>query len=159
MVTQQNSSQSKRFLGQLEWIITLIIPIVGLVAILDIPFYLTGTSIFIQQYLALFWGLICSLIFLVLPAKRGAPRNEVPWYDGVLAIASVCLGLYVTIFYPGILMTLGVIDTTRILLGMAAVIIVLETTRRMEGWPLTIIILCFIAYALFSNYSICINAT
>jgi TRAP transporter 4TM/12TM fusion protein len=144
--------KSKGIFGSLEWIITLITPIVGLVAILDIPFYLTGTSIFIQQYLALFWGLICSLIFLTLPAKKGSPREGVPWYDMVLAAASIYLGLYVTLFYPKILLTLGVIDPTRIILGMTAIIIVLETTRRLEGWPLTIIIICFIFYALFSNY-------
>ena len=152
MVTEQKESQSKGIFGHLEWVITLAIPIVGLVAILDIPFYLTGTSIFIQQYLALFWGLICALIFLTLPAKKGSPREEVPWYDVILAAASICLGLYVTIFYPRILLTLGVIDPTRVILGMTAIIIVLETTRRLEGWPLTIIIICFIAYALFSNY-------
>jgi TRAP transporter 4TM/12TM fusion protein len=143
---------SKGIFGRLEWIITLVTPIVGLVAILDIPFYLTGTSIFIQQYLALFWGLICSLIFLTLPAQKGSPREGVPWYDVILAAASIYLGLYVTLFYPNILLTLGVIDPTRIILGMTAIIIVLETTRRLEGWPLTIIILCFIGYALFSNY-------
>jgi TRAP transporter 4TM/12TM fusion protein len=144
--------KSKGIFGRLEWIITLITPIVGLVAILDIPFYITGTSIFIQQYLALFWGLICSLIFLTLPAKKGSPREEVPWYDVILSVASICLGLYVTLFYRMILLTLGVIDPTRVVLGIIAVIIVLETTRRLEGWPLTIIILCFIFYALFSNY-------
>jgi TRAP transporter 4TM/12TM fusion protein len=144
--------KSKGIFESLEWIITLVTPIVGLVAILDIPFYITGTSIFIQQYLALFWGLICSLIFLTVPAKKGSPREEVPWYDVILSVASICLGLYVTLFYPKILLTLGVIDPTRVVLGLTAILIVLETTRRLEGWPLTIIILCFIGYALFSNY-------
>jgi len=152
MVTEQKESQSKGILGRLEWIITLAIPIVGLVAILDIPFYLTGTSIFVQQYLALFWGLICALIFLTLPANKGASHDGLPFYDLILAIASMCLGLYVTLFYPKILLTLGVIDPTRVVLGIIAVIIVLESTRRLEGWPLTIIIICFIAYALFSDY-------
>jgi hypothetical protein len=54
---------SKKISGRLSWIITLLVPVVGLVAILDIPFYFTRTSTFIQQYLALFWGLISALIF------------------------------------------------------------------------------------------------
>jgi TRAP transporter 4TM/12TM fusion protein len=37
-------------------------------------------------------------------------------------------------------------------LGVIAIAIVLESTRRLEGWPLPIIIGCFIAYALLSNY-------
>jgi TRAP transporter 4TM/12TM fusion protein len=150
MVTGEK--QSKGILGHLVWVITLAIPIVGLVAILDIPFYLTGVSIFVQQYLALFWGLICALIFLTIPASKGASHDGVPLYDRFLAVASMCLGLYVTLFYPKILLTLGILDPLRVVLGIMAVIIVLESTRRLEGWPLTIIIASFIAYALFSNY-------
>ena len=69
---------SKKISGRLSWIITLLVPVVGLVAILDLPFYFTRTSIFIQQYLALFWGLISALIFLIIPAKKGAPREGTP---------------------------------------------------------------------------------
>ena len=143
---------SNKISGRLSWIITLLVPVVGLVAILDLPFYFTRTSIFIQQYLALFWGLISALIFLTIPAKKGAPREGTPLYDVILSVASICVGLYVTLYYPKILFTLGILDPTRIILGILAVMIVLESTRRLEGWPLVIIILCFIAYALFSNY-------
>ena len=122
--------------------IALLIPVVGLVAILDIPFYLTRVSIFYQQYLALFWGLISALLFLTVPAKKGTPRDGVPFYDLLLALISIFLGLYVTLYYPKILFTLGIMSTPRVLLGILAVIIVLETTRRLEGWALTVIILC-----------------
>jgi TRAP transporter 4TM/12TM fusion protein len=143
---------SKKISGRLSWIITLLVPVVGLVAILDLPFYFTRTSTFIQQYLALFWGLISALIFLTIPVKKGSPREGTPFYDVILSVASICVGLYVTLYYPKILFTLGILNMPRIVLGILAVLIVLETTRRLEGWPLTIIILCFIAYALFSNY-------
>lgn len=132
--------------------LTLAIPVVGLVAIIDIPFYFTGVSLFVQQYLALFWGLVSALVFLTVPVRGGRRSDEVPFYDVILALASICVGLYVTLFYPKILLTLGIINSTRIFLGILAVGIVLETTRRLEGWPLTIIIGCFIAYALFSNF-------
>jgi TRAP transporter 4TM/12TM fusion protein len=143
---------SQRISDPLSKVIALLIPVVGLVAILDIPFYLTRVSIFYQQYLALFWGLISGLLFLTVPAKKGSPRERVPFYDLLLALISIFLGLYVTLYYPKILFTLGIMSTSRVLLGVLAVIIVLETTRRLEGWALTLIILCFIAYALFSNY-------
>jgi TRAP transporter 4TM/12TM fusion protein len=150
MVTERRLSQ--RISDRLSWVIALLVPVVGLVAILDIPFYLTRASIFYQQYLALFWGLICALLFLIVPAKKGAPRGEVPFYDLLLALTSILLGLYVTLSYPKILFTLGIVSPSRVLLAVLAVLIVLETTRRLEGWALTLIILCFIAYALFSNY-------
>jgi TRAP transporter 4TM/12TM fusion protein len=150
MVTGQK--QSKGILEHMKWVLTLAVPIVGLVAILDIPFYLTRVSLFTQQYLALFWGLISALIFLTIPAIKGASRDKVPIYDVILSIASICVALYVTLFYPEILMSLGIINPNRIVLGIIAVTIVLESTRRLEGWPLTIIIGCFIGYALFSGY-------
>src|SRR5512143_2152267 len=126
----------KKYLAPFEWIITLLVPIVGLVAILDIPFYLTRVSIFTQQYLALFWGLISALIFLIYPAVKGTPREKVPIYDVILFVLSIYLGLYVTLFYPEILMSLGLITTKRIVLGVLAVIVVMESTRRLEGWAL-----------------------
>ena len=150
MVTGGNLS--KTLSGRLVRIITLAIPIVGLVAILDIPFYLTRTSIFVQQYLALFWGLVSALVFLTVPARKGASREGAPFYDVVFAMASLCAGIYVTVFYPKILLTLGIISPARIVLGLLAILTVLECTRRLEGWALTIIILCFIAYALFGSY-------
>jgi TRAP transporter 4TM/12TM fusion protein len=143
---------SKKVSDRLSWIVTLLVPAVGLVAILDIPFYLTRASIFYQQYLALFWGLISTLIFLTVPAKKGTTRDRVPFYDLFFAFASIFVGLYVTLFYPKILFTLGILSTPRVILGILAVMIVLESTRRLEGWALTVIILCFIAYALFSDY-------
>ena len=90
--------------------------------------------------------------FLTVPAKKGSSRDGVPFYDLLLALISIFLGLYVTLYYPKVLFTLGIISTARVLLGVLAVMIVLESTRRLEGWALTLIILFFIAYALFSNY-------
>jgi TRAP transporter 4TM/12TM fusion protein len=150
MVVERGAPKS--VLKNIEGALTLLIPIVGIVAVLDIPFYLTGVSILLQQYLGLFWGLVSALIFLIVPAQKKATRETPPWYDVLGAAFSVCLGLYVTIYYPDILQTLGRIETIRVVYGAIAVIIVLECTRRMEGWPLTIIVVCFIFYALFSDY-------
>ncbi len=93
----EERSLSRRIADPLSWIIALLIPIVGLVAILDVPFYFTRASIFYQQYLALFWGLISALLFLTVPAKKGARREKVPFYDFILALISIFLGLYVTL--------------------------------------------------------------
>jgi TRAP transporter 4TM/12TM fusion protein len=142
----------RRCLKGVEVCLSLFIPLVGLVAILDVPFHLTGASIFTQQYLALFWGLICSLLFIAFPARKRTGRETVPLYDLLLSAFSALAGLYVTLYYPKILLTLGIMDPWRVGLGVVVVFLVLESTRRLEGWALTIIIACFIAYALFGNY-------
>lgn len=150
MVKQQEPA-AKRAVGYLETAIALAAPIVGLVAVLDVPLYLTGVSLFSQQYLALFWGLVSALVFLTVPASKKQPQGGPRWYDLILAGASVCAGVYVAVWYPQLLVTLGVIDAKRVILGIAAAIVVLESTRRLTGWPLVVIVGLFILYARFAH--------
>ena len=64
-----------RLIGLMQTVLEVVIPVVGIVAILDIPLYLTNTSLFNQQYLALFWGLASALIFITVPAsKKGTAK-------------------------------------------------------------------------------------
>lgn len=149
MVKQQEPA-TKGVLRYLETAIALAAPIVGLVAVLDVPLYLTGVSLFSQQYLALFWGLVSALVFLTVPAskkRQSGPR----WYDIILAGASICAGVYVAVWYPELLYTLGIIDVKNVILGIVAIIIVFESTRRLTGWPLVVIVAFFIFYARFAH--------
>lgn len=150
MVKEQEPA-TKGALRYLETAIALAAPIVGLVAVLDVPLYLTGVSLFSQQYLALFWGLVSALVFLTVPASKKQRQGGARWYDLILAGASICAGVYVAVWYPQLLTTLGVIDTKRVILGIAAVIVVLESTRRLTGWPLVVIVAVFILYARFAH--------
>jgi TRAP transporter 4TM/12TM fusion protein len=141
----------KKALEYVEKGITFVVPIIGIVAALDLPMYLARVSLFPQQYLGLFWGLISAFIFLTLPASKKHMRDKPPWYDLILAGLSICVGIYITIWYPKVLLTLGLIETGKIILGIMAVIIVLETTRRVSGWPLVVIVGGFILYARFAH--------
>jgi TRAP transporter 4TM/12TM fusion protein len=125
------------------------ITISGALYILDIPQYF-GKVFFRQQYLGLFLFFLLPAIFLLRPATNKASRDKLPWYDMVFALLGVVIGGYVLIFYPKILSYIGFISTDRIILGTIAVVLVLEGTRRMVGWPLVIIALIFIFYARFS---------
>lgn len=149
MSGQQTSAN--RVLGHLEGVVAFVAPVVGLVGILDIPLYLTGVSLFSQQYLALFWGLVSALVFLTVPASRKERQNKRRWYDLLLAGASLVTGIYVAVWYPQLLTTLGVINAARVILGTAAALIVLESTRRLTGWPLVLIVIGFILYARFAH--------
>jgi hypothetical protein len=46
----------KKVLEDVEKGITFVVPIIGIVAALDLPMYLARVSLFPQQYLGLFWG-------------------------------------------------------------------------------------------------------
>lgn len=125
------------------------IPIVATIFVLDLPLSLTGVSLFNQQYLALFWALVTALIFLTVPASGRSGRKEIKWYDLLLACLTVFIGLYVTFFYPQAVLTLGVPTTLRAILGLGAILVVLESVRRVTGWTIVITILLFILYAKF----------
>ena len=56
--------------------------VVGVTAVLNIPLYLTNYSPFNQQYQAMFWLLVASMIFLTRPATR--KTRPARWYDLVM---------------------------------------------------------------------------
>lgn len=127
------------------------IPIMAIVFVLDVPLYLTGASLFNQQYMALFWSLIVALIFLTVPASKKGVAKRPRWYDWLLVVLTFIVGFYVTIFYPQILRVLGVVAPLQVVMGSLAVLLVLESTRRVAGWPIVIIVVIFILYAKFGN--------
>jgi len=132
-----------------EQALCVLIVALGLTAVLDLPGRWLGLTIFPQQYLGAFWGVVSCLCFLTQPARAGKP---IRWYDHVLAAASLALGLYIAYWYPDILETIGQLSAGRTLLGAAAVLLVLEATRRVAGWPLVIIVGAFLLYGRFGSY-------
>ena len=132
-----------------EKTIGVLVTALGLVAVLDLPMRWGGISIFPQQYLGAFWGLMSCLAFLTYP--RSKKSVGIGWLDLVLAASSLVLGAFVAIWYPDVLMTIGLLTPTRTVLGVLAIIVVLESTRRATGWPLVIICGAFLFYGHFGE--------
>jgi TRAP transporter 4TM/12TM fusion protein len=107
-------------------------------------------AIFNEQYLGLFLGLGLAPVFLTMRAGPRAPVDHVPWYDWLCAAVALATGLYVAIFYPTIAYTLGIITWDKLLLGAAAVLLVLEAVRRVAGWALMWIAVVCLLYAKFA---------
>ena len=57
-------------LGRIEGILLICIPISGVVTILDVFLYF-GISVWVEQYLAVFLGLIMTVVPLIVPATKG----------------------------------------------------------------------------------------
>lgn len=127
------------------------IPFIIVAATLDIPLYLTDTSMFSQQYIAFIWTLETVLLFLIVPASKKSSTKGPRWYDLFLAVLTLPVGLYVTIYYPEILFTLSMVTPLQIVLSGLAVLLVLESTRRVVGWPILCIVVLFIIYAKFGD--------
>ena len=140
----------EKVLDNIMKLLGILVFIVGITAVLNIPLYLTNYSPFNQQYQAMFWVLVATMIFLTRPAsKKTTPAR---WYDLVLIGITLFVGLYIVIFYHELQFTLGVASPFRMVMGILTVLVLLESTRRVAGWPIVIIILVFMVYAKFGNY-------
>ncbi len=139
----------KGLLGTVERGLLICIPLNGILTIFDVFLYF-GRSVWIEQYLAVFLGLIMGLVPLLAPATKGAPADKLPWYDAVLSAFGFWLGLYVVLFYHDIVMSSGLTPLDRTIMGALAILFVMECCRRLLGWALVIIVALFILYGHFS---------
>jgi TRAP transporter 4TM/12TM fusion protein len=92
-----------------------------------------------------------ALAFLILPAKKGSPRNSVPWYDIVLAALGFVSAGWIAIRYPDLVNTVFSHPPGTYIPGAIIVLLLLEALRRSTGWALVIIVGFFVLYALFGD--------
>lgn len=98
-------------------------------------------------------GFALSLIFLLFPArKRKGDRHKVAWYDYILALLAVAVASYWPIMYDELVFRIGRVTELDLVVGILAVLLTLEATRRAVGLPITIISSVFLAYAFFGPY-------
>ncbi len=101
---------------------------------------------------------VLGLIFLVFPHRHAllektavhrlrAPGN-VPWFDWLLAAAVAASVLYIPYIFDDLTFRVGNPLTIDVVMGSILIIALLEATRRSMGWPLPIIAIGFMAYAL-----------
>jgi TRAP transporter 4TM/12TM fusion protein len=100
-------------------------------------------------------GFALSLIFLLFPAnrkKRQKGKFQIAWYDVVLAILSIGVGAYWPLFFEELVMSVGRLTTLDFAVGLVAIVLVLEATRRAVGLPIMIIAIIFLLYGLFGQH-------
>jgi len=129
----------------------ILMPIVGIIGILNIPAYF-GFTIHLQQFIAFIFGLVLSSSFILIPARKGMRKDFLPWYDLISSIIMIVAGLYIAINYETIMVDVGITMTHRVILGILAVLLTIESSRRVVGLPFIIIILVFLVYALFASH-------
>jgi TRAP transporter 4TM/12TM fusion protein len=104
-------------------------------------------AVFKEQYLGLFLALALGAVFVATRAHSGAPASHVPWYDWLLAVSGLVVGLYVAVRYPTLAYALGAVTPDKLALGALAIVLVLEATRRLCGWALVWVAVACLAYA------------
>jgi TRAP transporter 4TM/12TM fusion protein len=148
----EESVRSREITGPLLWganSALVALPLVGIFFLLDVPQKINWL-VFNEQYMGLFLALSLFATFIFVPARGRKDRDYVPWYDQIAAVAGLGVGLYIFFQYPKLVDTLGEITTQSVVLGSLTVLLLAEGSRRLIGWPLVIIAISFLLYALFA---------
>lgn len=135
--------------GIISSLILVLIPLCCLLYILDLHTRF-GIVLYKQQYMALFLALFLASTYMNLPFRSKSPKNRIPWYDFLLAIAAFAVFVRVAIGYEDLMHLVGFAPWKEAYWGIAAVLLVLESVRRLIGWPLIIVSLVFILYGHFA---------
>ncbi|WP_191562202.1 TRAP transporter permease [Metabacillus idriensis] len=142
---------TRKLTGIMGWIAFL-----GLLSFSLFQLYTAIFSVFTAQIQrSVHLGFALALIFLLFPLnkkKKETGKWQVGWYDIVLALLSIVVGAYWPLFMEDIAMRVGILTTTDFAVGVIAILLVLEATRRAVGLPITIIAVIFMLYGIFGQY-------
>jgi len=97
-------------------------------------------------------GVALILIFLLYPAKRGTSSNNIPFYDYILAFLGFSVSFYHVYYYEDLVWRAGIYTQTDMIVGIIAVLLILEATRRIAGPVIVTLASFFLFYAYFGNY-------
>jgi TRAP transporter 4TM/12TM fusion protein len=95
---------------------------------------------------ALHLGVGMFLAFLAFPLARFSPRDRIPVYDWLLAIAAAFCGSYLYLFYNEIAARPSQPTPMDVWVSVAGVLLLFEATRRAIGWPMAFLAALFLVY-------------
>jgi len=96
------------------------------------------------------FGLALGLI--IFPFKRVQDKSgqrKVLFVDIILALISILPGIYICLFQHDIMMRMGEVTLCERILGIILIVLLIDFSRRVLGWSVTIVALIAIAYAFF----------
>ena len=146
--TTGRESRTVRFLGGgLGALLTL-----GSIAWAADLYRAVGLVIYTEQFLAAMLGAGLALVFVARPARRGAPRLRVPWYDAAAAGLGAAAATYVTVYYERMLEELYARPADAVIVGAIMLILVAEGLRRTAGPVLFLFLVGFVVFGLLGHF-------
>ncbi len=133
----------------------------GLLIALSLFHYYTAGFGLLQEvtHRGVHLAFVLGLIFLVFPHRSALLEQPVvsswwrpgglPWWDWVLAVAVAMSVLYIPWIFHDLMFRVGNPLPVDVVMGSVLIAALLEATRRSMGWPLPVIALSFMAYALW----------
>ena len=115
--------------------------------------------LFAEQFAAAAYGIGLALTYLRFRLRKthveetghtGA-AGAVPWYDWLLAAASLVLCGYVAVKFPTLTAMAGTVNVETMTLSAGITALTVEATRRTIGWSLVIILAVLAGYVLIGH--------
>lgn len=100
-----------------------------------------------ESHVGLFLGFTLVLVFLWFPALRRSPRDRFTVIDMVLALGAVAVTWYFIAEFPTLVRRAGTYTSADIGLGVLALVLSLEATRRVVGPVVPIVSIAFLLFA------------
>jgi TRAP transporter 4TM/12TM fusion protein len=114
---------------------------------------LLGYAMLDPQYLYLLSLIFLSITFIVFPAHKRAPMDRVPWYDALLAVATVVVvGYFVSTAEIALMRGWEfAAPQTAFYFSVAFYLLILEGARRTGGLIILAVVLFFSLYPTFAD--------
>ncbi|MBU2497938.1 MAG: TRAP transporter permease, partial [Proteobacteria bacterium] len=112
-----------------------------------------GLIIYPVTHRAISAGLLCILVYLLYPPKKGMPADKLHWYD-LLPILIIIAGCAYIALNANRLIAEGRLTAypSEMVLASLFFVCIIEATRRTVGWILAVILVFFFFYAVYSDY-------
>ena len=122
----------------------------------NLPFWLTdvtGFSVIVTnsnaRLIHLAFGFF--LATLAFPLFKSSPKDRIPWYDWILAIAGVAACLYIVVLRNEIAVRAGLPTSGDLIASTVGMCLLGITVYRTLGLPLLIVASVFVSYVFFGN--------
>ncbi|WP_280563747.1 TRAP transporter permease [Chromohalobacter sp. 48-RD10] len=96
---------------------------------------------------------LLGLTFILYPFTRKGARDRVPWGDAILSVLAFGVGVYMLVVSDRVIASAGRINDVDMLVGLLAILLVLDATRRATGWGLTLLATIFLVYGFYAKLS------
>ncbi len=116
-------------------------------------FFYLGLFVYPITHRAVSAALICTLVYLLLPPKKGMSRDTLKWYD-ILPILVIISGCAYIAINANNLVAEGRLISYRYEMVLASLLFlaVIEATRRAIGWTLAVLVILSFFYAVYSDH-------
>ena len=110
-----------------------------------------GLVLFTEPSLAAMLGLALPIVFINVPATRGG-TGRLPWYDAIAALVAFVACWYVAWTYPRLSNELVYHPPDALVVSAVLLVLIVEGLRRAVGKALVILLLAFLAYAMWGHH-------